>query len=112
MTDQAIPSPDAFADLRMLLTLIVDAPACKRRLDEIEKDTKELAKERARLDADRAEHERKVAAFATERNAITQLKAELKAAKAEDKELSQQLCQKTAQDFMDRHPTPRSRQCV
>jgi hypothetical protein len=55
MTD---PTPEAFAAVAGLVALITDAKACGKRLDELKKLGDEVAKSQAKLDTDRAEHER------------------------------------------------------
>jgi hypothetical protein len=61
MTDP-MQNSDAFAAVTGLIALITDAKACGKRLDELRRLSAETAEAQAKLDADRAAHEQKIAA--------------------------------------------------
>jgi hypothetical protein len=63
MTD---PSPDAFAAVADLIRLIADPDGCAKRIRELQKLGDQLAKAQAKLETERAEHGRKVAADTAE----------------------------------------------
>ena len=53
---------DAFAAVTGLIALVTDAKACAKRLDELQRQIEAAAKAQAKLEADREQHERSVAA--------------------------------------------------
>jgi hypothetical protein len=55
-------SPDTYAAVAGLIALISDAPACKARLAELQKQIEAATKAQTNLDADRAAHQAEVAA--------------------------------------------------
>jgi hypothetical protein len=58
MTDA---SPDTFAAVTTLIKLVVDAKACAKRLDDLQRLADQVAKAQATLDADRGTHHRELA---------------------------------------------------
>ncbi len=59
-------SSDGYATLRELVALLADSKATLKRIDQLQKFESEIAKEQAKLDADRATHDRAVAAAEAE----------------------------------------------
>jgi hypothetical protein len=59
-------SPETFAAVADLIRLIADPDGCAKRVTELRKLGDEVAKAQSKLDADRAEHSRKVAADTAE----------------------------------------------
>jgi hypothetical protein len=51
-----------FAATTALIALVIDAKACAKRLDELQRQIEAAAKAQAKLDADREQHEREVTA--------------------------------------------------
>jgi hypothetical protein len=63
MTDA---SPEAFAAVADLIRLIADPDGCAKRMTELRKLGDQIAKAQSKLETDRAEHNKKVAADAAE----------------------------------------------
>jgi len=63
--------PD-FAAVTALIALVTDAPACKARLAELQKQIAAAAKAQAKLDADREVHAATVAALEAREIAVTE----------------------------------------
>jgi hypothetical protein len=63
MTD---PSPEAFAAVTGLIALITDAKACGKRLADLQAQMGTVTVSQAKLETERAEHDKKVAAETAE----------------------------------------------
>ncbi len=100
---------ELFAAVLGLVSFVTDAPACRKRLGELEAATGKLERAQSKLDADARKHADAVAAFEAERATVGQLKVELKEANAKIAELGLQLGAKTSEEYLARHPLPQGR---